>query len=80
MYNEEESNPEQTDNREATLAVRSTGNTSTASAREEADILALVADWKEHDKKVDEELETVDAKTAKTDHTLWFKKTGWIVA
>lgn len=77
LYNEEESNPEQTDDREATLVVRSTGNASTASAREEADILALVADWKEHDKKVDEELETADAKTAKTDHTLWFKKTGW---
>ncbi|KAL1581812.1 hypothetical protein WHR41_09647 [Cladosporium halotolerans] len=55
----------------------STGNTSTTSALDEADISALVTDWKEHDKKLDEELKIAGAKTAKTDHTLWFKKTGW---
>jgi hypothetical protein len=39
--------------------------------------LAIITDWKEQDEKLNEELEVADAKTAKTDHTLWFKKTGW---
>jgi hypothetical protein len=41
------------------------------------DISAITADWKRQDEKLNEELEIADAETAKTDHTLWFKRTGW---
>lgn len=77
LYSEEESDSEQAEDRETTLAVGSTGGTFTTSALDEADVLALVTDWKEQDKKLDDELEIADAKTAKTDHTLRFKKAGW---
>jgi len=41
------------------------------------EIAAIAIDWKEQDEKLNEALEVADAETAKTDHTLWFKKTGW---
>jgi hypothetical protein len=40
------------------------------------DVEAIVIDWKEQEEKLNEELEVADTETAKTDHTLWFKKTG----
>ena len=41
-----------------------------------ADVETIVTDWKKQEEKLNEELEVVDVETAKTDHTLWFKKTG----
>ena len=43
---------------------------------ENADVEAIVTDWKKQEEKLNEELEVADAEIAKTDHTLWFKKTG----
>jgi 3-mercaptopyruvate sulfurtransferase SseA len=43
-----------------------------------ADVEAIVTDWKEQEEKLNGELEVVDIETVKTDHTLWFKKTGWV--
>ena len=44
---------------------------------DDADVETIVTDWKKQEEKLNEELEVADAETAKTDHTLWFKKTGW---
>ena len=43
---------------------------------DDADVETIVTDWKKQEEKLNEELEVADAETAKTDHTLWFKKTG----
>jgi hypothetical protein len=63
---------------EAATLVTTAGNaTATTNAADDIDISAITADWKKQDEKLNEELEVADAETAKTDHTLWFKKTGW---
>ena len=43
---------------------------------ENADVEAIIIHWKKQEEKLNEELEVVDAEISKTDHTLWFKKTG----
>jgi len=40
------------------------------------DVETIATDWKKQEEKLNKELEVVDAETAKTDHTLWFKKIG----
>ena len=63
---------------EAATLVRSAEDVATtANTADNADISTITADWKKQDEKLNEELEVADAETAKTDHTLWFKKTGW---
>jgi hypothetical protein len=49
----------------------------TTGASDNTEVAAIATDWKEQDEKLDEALELADAETVKTDHTLWFKKTGW---
>jgi hypothetical protein len=48
-----------------------------AGTLDDSEAVAIATDWKEQDEKLNEALEVADAETAKTDHTLWFKKTGW---
>jgi superfamily II DNA helicase RecQ len=49
----------------------------TTGTLDNTEVAAIATDWKEQDEKLDEALELADAETLKTDHTLWFKKTGW---
>jgi hypothetical protein len=77
LYSENENDDRQEVDRDNTLLAVSTIDVTTASTTDNIDILAITTDWKEQDEKLNEELEVADAETAKTDHTLWFKKTGW---
>jgi superfamily II DNA helicase RecQ len=49
----------------------------TTGTSDNTEVAAITIDWKEQDEKLNEALEVADAETVKTDHTLWFKKTGW---
>ena len=40
-------------------------------------IAAVLEEWDRAAEKHKQTLEIVDTKVAKTDHTLWFKRTGW---
>jgi hypothetical protein len=78
LYEEgEEDAGRQADETEAAAPVRSAEDAAATTTVDNTDISAIAADWKKQDEKLDEELEVADAETAKTDHTLWFKKTEW---
>jgi hypothetical protein len=76
LYSENENDDRQEVDRDNTLLAVSTIDVTTISIIDNIDILAIITDWKEQDEKLNEELEVADAETTKTDHTLWFKKTG----
>jgi hypothetical protein len=78
LYNEEETADDQGGNVEITLLARSTIDVAeTTKTSDNTEVAAIAIDWKEQDEKLNEALEVADAETVKTDHTLWFKKTGW---
>lgn len=77
-YDEEENVVDQGDDAEIVLPTRSTANAAEiVGTSHDTEVAAIATDWKEQDEKLDEALDVADAETAKTDHTLWFKKTGW---
>ena len=76
-FYEEENIDGQVDGIETALQATSAIEGSTQGVIDSADVETIVTDWKEQEEKLNEELEVADAETAKTDHTLWFKKTGW---
>jgi hypothetical protein len=75
-HTKEEDVDRQADSAETTIQTTSTIKGGTRGVIENADVKAIVTDWKKQEEKLNEELEVADAETAKTDHTLWFKKTG----
>ena len=77
LYDEEEDVDGQADGVETALQTTSAIEGGTRGVIENADVETIVTDWKKQEEKLNEELEVADAETAKTDHTLWFKKTGW---
>ena len=77
LYSEEGDAGREANETEAALLVRSEDRVTEVDTTDDAEISAITADWKKQDAKLKEELEVADAETAKTDHTLWFKKTGW---
>jgi hypothetical protein len=77
LNNEEENVDRQADGIETALQAMSAIEGSTQGVIDSADVEAIVTDWKEQEEKLNKELEVADAETVKTDHTLWFKKTGW---
>jgi hypothetical protein len=77
LHNEEENADGQADGVKTTLQTTSAIEGGTRGVIDNADVETIVTDWKEQEEKLNEELEVADAETAKTDHTLWFKKTGW---
>ena len=77
LHNEEEDVDGQADGVETALQTTSAIEGGTRGVIENADVETIVTDWKKQEEKLNEELEVADAETAKTDHTLWFKKTGW---
>ncbi|KAM0710536.1 hypothetical protein Q7P35_002206 [Cladosporium inversicolor] len=78
LYNEEETADDQGGKVEVTLPARSTIDVAeTTGTSDNTEVAAIAIDWREQDEKLNEALEVADAETVKTDHTLWFKKTGW---
>jgi superfamily II DNA helicase RecQ len=78
LFDDKEDGERQESETEAATLVRSAEDVATTvNTADNADISTITADWKKQDEKLNEELEVADAETAKTDHTLWFKKTGW---
>ena len=76
-YDEEENVVDQGDNAETVLSTRSTANTARiVGTSSDTEVAAIATDWREQDEKLNEALDVADAETAKTDHTLWFKKTS----
>ncbi|KAK4960633.1 hypothetical protein LTR28_005104 [Elasticomyces elasticus] len=43
---------------------------------DEIDNAAILEDWEDARRQHEKELERIDAETAKTDNTLWYKRTG----
>jgi hypothetical protein len=76
LYNEEENVDRQADSSETALQTTSVTEGGIRGVIDNADVETIVTDWKKQEEKLNEELEVADAETAKTDHTLWFKKTG----
>lgn len=76
-YTEEEDVDRQADGAETAIQTTSAIEGGTREVIDDADVETIVTDWKKQEEKLNEELEVADAETAKTDHTLWFKKTGW---
>jgi superfamily II DNA helicase RecQ len=77
LCDEQEDADRQANETEVALLVRSAEEIFATNTTDNTDVLAITEDWKKQDEKLNEELEVADAETAKTDHTLWFKKTGW---
>jgi sugar-specific transcriptional regulator TrmB len=78
LHNEEEDVNRQADGAETAIQTTSAIEGGTRGVIDNADVETIVTDWKKQEEKLNEELEVADAETAKTDHTLWFKKTGWV--
>jgi hypothetical protein len=78
LHNEEEDVNRQADGAETAIQITSAIEGGTRGVIDNADVETIVTDWKKQEEKLNEELEVADAETAKTDHTLWFKKTGWV--
>jgi hypothetical protein len=76
LYNEEENVDRQADSSETALQTTSVAEGGIRGVIDNADVETIVIDWKKQEEKLNEELEVADAETTKTDHTLWFKKTG----
>jgi hypothetical protein len=76
LHNKEENVNGQADGIETALQATSAIGGSTQGVIDNVDVETIITDWKEQEEKLNEELEVADAETAKTDHTLWFKKTG----
>jgi hypothetical protein len=76
LYNEEENVDRQADSSETALQTTSVTEGGIRGVIDNADVETIVTDWKKQEEKLNEELEVADAETAKTDHTLWFKRTG----
>jgi hypothetical protein len=77
LYNEEEDTGERADETETGPLAKADDETARTRSIDDTELAAIKADWKEQNDKLREELEVADAETAKTDHTSWFKKTGW---
>jgi hypothetical protein len=78
LFDEEENVDNWRDDVEIAPPTRSTINVAqTLGTSDSTEVAVITTDWKEQDEKLNEALEVADAKIAKTDHTLWFKKTGW---
>ena len=76
LHDEEENVDKQADGVGTTLQTISAIEGGTRGVIENADVETIITDWKKQEEKLNEELEVADAEIAKTDHTLWFKKTG----
>ena len=69
-YTEEEDVDRQADGAESTIQTTSAIEGGTREVIDDTDVETIVTDWKKQEEKLNEELEVVDAETAKTDHTL----------
>jgi hypothetical protein len=77
LHDKEENADVRADSSETALQATSAAEGGTRGVIDNADVETIATDWKKQEEKLNEELEVADLETAKTDHTLWFKKTGW---